>query len=525
MTGPDPFPQGGGRQFVNALHQGRWSRERRISFHAPGRPPERFALAELQTMVLQVADFLRGERLERGDRIGIMSRNCLEWVLLDLAALRLGLQTAGLEPEKFARRPTLAHDYDLARLFHDDASSRAARGAGERAVAIDALRFERDEPRSPARFDRPPERYAPQDATTVKFTSGSTGEAKGLAATVASIDQSLEAVQEMFAHSADDRIFIFLPLSLLQQRYWIYSAIAFGHDVCVTTPALALQALRLEHPTVIMGVPAFFETLKSWIETAARSSMGRPDGEATKTAARKLLGDRVRYLWTGSAPARPDVLRFFEERCGIPIYEGYGMNETCIVTKNHPGSYRRGSVGRPVRGMSVAIGEDGTVRVTSRNPVGHAYLFAPPGASQTVFASDGSVMTGDLGHIDDDGFLYIHGRADDRIVLENGRNVDVRPVEEKLAKDPQIAGAIVFGSGRRHLGALVAAVPGTDRDALAARIRQIGVSECGEAVRAVAFAEEPFSLANGLLTSQGKPRRRAILERYLAQIQSAYGEP
>src|SRR6266545_4358379 len=114
-----------------------------------------------------------------------------------------------------------------------------------------------------------------------------------------------------------------------------------------------------------MGVPAFYETAKKHIERRAR---GAASGEALRAAAKGLFGDRIRYLWTGSAPARPSMLRFFTE-VGMPIYEGYGLNEACIVSKNHPRAHREGSVGRVLPGKKVLLDAAGVISVYSEHPV------------------------------------------------------------------------------------------------------------------------------------------------------------
>ena len=209
-------------------------------------------LTELHESAGRLAGRLRELGVGPGDRIGILAANSLEWVLLDLAALRLKAVSAGFEPGKFEPGTALLERYDLTMLFTD----RPCDEEGVRPIA-DVARLA-GEPAEPP----PPVRWAPDEATTIKFTSGSTGEPKGLAATAGSIDASISAVQEMFAHGADDDLFIFLPLSLLQQRYWIYSALRYGHDVTVSTYEVALPAMRRARPTVVMGVPGFYEAAK-----------------------------------------------------------------------------------------------------------------------------------------------------------------------------------------------------------------------------------------------------------------------
>lgn len=491
-----------------------------LTVHAPGAPARALDAEALGRMVESVAAWLAHIGLRRGDRLGILAPNGLEWILLDLAALRLGLVTAGFEPESFSGRSDLCARYGLARLVHAEPCP-ASEGAGDAAIPVSRVLAAASEP---AAASPPPVRYSPDDVVTIKFTSGSTGEAKGLGATVASIEQSLTSVQSLFRHGPDDTLLVFLPLSLLQQRYWIYSALLFGHAVVVTTSARVFEAMRIEAPSVVMGVPVFFDALKTRIEDMAESLPAEP-GEAVRQAARRVMGPNVRYLWTGSAPARPDVLAFFDEACGTPLFEGYGMNETCIVSKNHPGAHRRGSVGRPLDGIDLALDAEGGLLVKRRCPVNTAYLFAAPGVSERVFGPGGTVRTGDLAWIDDDGYLYILGRADDVVVLESGRNVAVRAIEEAIERDPRVQAAIVLGSGRAHLGAIVCPSPGTSPEAAAAAARGAVADGKGPGVVAVVVASEPFSATNGLLTSQGKPRRSTIAARYATEIERAYGGP
>jgi long-subunit acyl-CoA synthetase (AMP-forming) len=470
-------------------------------------------LTELYAAAGRVAAGMRRIGVRPGDRIGILAGNCLEWVLLDLAALRLRAVTAGLEPGKFTPGLDLLARYGLTVLYTDQAVPEhpAIRPLADvAAMAVDAATGER----MTAVSDVPEIRYAPEDVTTIKFTSGSTGEPKGLAASVGSSDSSLRAVQEMFQHGPGDDIFIFLPLSLLQQRFWIYSALGYGHDVTVSTYQAAFATLHRARPTVVMGVPGFYETARRHIEDQARRR-----GISTAAAARDLFGDRIRYLWTGSSPASAAMLRFFND-CGLHIYEGYGLNETCIVAKNCPGASKTGSVGRVLPGKEVLIDAAGVISVRSDYPVSTCYAYAAPGESERVFGPDGIVRTGDLGYLDEDGFLFIRGRADDVIVLDNGKKVVVRPIEEQLRASPEIDECVVFCPTQTHLVAVVS--PTREPADLAAITGHLARANAAlahdEQIRRVVVAQERFSIDNGLLTSQYKPRRQQIFDRYRAGI-------
>ncbi|ARS66227.1 AMP-dependent synthetase [Sinorhizobium meliloti] len=493
-------------QIINRVANDWPSAAHSITIYGPGGRTE-LPLAELDRLARKTAVYLQNIGISAGDRIGIMARNRLEWLLIDLAALKIKAVIAAFEAGKFPATAALAERYALSIVFCDEASEEP------NVLPIDGLLAALES--LPEDSDHSPVVYGPDEVTTIKFTSGSTNEPKGLAATVGSIDSSICATQALFNHSADDKLFIFLPLSLLQQRYWVYSALVYGHDVVLSTYQLAYYALSREAPTVVMGVPAFFETLRKAI--SARVEGDHP--VALCHAVIEAMGARIRYLWTGSAPASPDMLRFFED-CGMAIYEGYGMNETCIVTKNAPGAHRRGSVGKPIDRKHVSIDEEGIVVVRSAFPVNTRYLFCAPGDSERIFQPDGSVRTGDLGRIDEDGFLYILGRADDIVVLTNGRNVLVRPIEEKIRTCPEVENCIVVGSGDGRLLAILCVPHGeAASDAIKRHIADLNdMSRPDERIGRFLIVEEPFSIENGLLTSQYKPKRRAILARFAAEI-------
>ncbi|MBC8947261.1 fatty-acid-CoA ligase [Xenorhabdus indica] len=409
-------------------------------------------LSTLYEMSGRVANGLLAHGIKPGDTIGILSDNRLEWVLLDLAALRIKVRTAGFDPGKFK-------------------------------------------------------------TTTIKFTSGSTGIPKGLAATAGSIDSSLRSVQNIFNHGSGDRLLVFLPLSLLQQRYWIYSALKFGHDTILTNYQSAFVVMPQLNPTVVMGVPAFFDSARRHIERQSR------DLATMVSQAKALFGTGIRYLWTGSAPAEVGMLQFFHQ-VGLPIYEGYGMNETCIVTKNHPAAFQLGSVGQVVDEKKVIIDRDGNVVVYSDYPVNTRYLYAQPGASEKMFTADGGVRTGDIGHIDEQGFLYIKGRSDNVIVLDNGKKIDVQPIEARMRNEPAIAECVIFSPKQTELVAIISPVgDAVEHESILQALENVNASgEKDEHIARIIIADPPFSIENGLLSSQFKPLRKMIFESYQEQL-------
>lgn len=473
-----------------------------------------WSLAELDRKATCVAGHLHTLGIRPRDRIGIMAHNCIEWVLLDLAVLKLGAVTAGFEAGRFDAEQMVAA-YGLKALFAEGLPTRGM-FFGIELVARWCDASTAGEAIGPFHTG-----YDPSDICAIKFTSGSTGVPKGLEATVASVNSSLSAVQQMFAHGSDDNILVFLRLALLQQRYWIYSALVFGHNITLSDVDHALETAKASAPTVVMGVPGFYEGLRTRLQSEPQTANPAARGNAIQAA----LGGRIRYLWTGSAPAGRAVLDFFND-AGVPLYEGYGLNETCIVAKNHPGAFRPGSVGRVLPNKAVRFDKDGILIVGSRSPVNCRYTWCADGANEKTFLPTGEVKTYDLGRVDEDGFLYIHCRVDDVLALSSGRNVLVRLIEERLREHPDVHECVLFGNGKPFLTAIVSPhVPGIDIASLRRHVLSMNGSLLPEQhVHAVLVAPERFSIESGLLTSQFKPKRNDIYRHFAAELAGLYDD-
>ncbi|WP_346827482.1 AMP-binding protein [Serratia inhibens] len=473
------------------------------------------SLAELDTAAMQVAHHLYDLGVRQHDRIGIMANNQIEWVMLDLAILKLGAVTAGFEPGRFDAMD-IRQQYGLRYLF----------------VAGDEP-FMSDPPEGLLSFkevsawvndvSRPYQcfhsGYDTADICAIKFTSGSTGVPKGLEATVSSVNSSMSEAQSMFTHQHGDNVLVFLRLALLQQRYWIYSALVNQHDITLSRMDDVLAMSQETSPTVIMGVPGFYSEVKTQVEL-----MGQPAaGISLGAMIQNILGGKIRYLWTGSAPASPAVLSFFNNN-GIPLYEGYGLNETCIVSKNHPGAYKLGSVGKVLQNKRIRFDRDGILIVGSAHPVNCRYTWCAPGVNEKTYLPSGEVKTYDVGYVDEEGFLYIQGRVDDILTLNSGRNVLVRPIEEKITEHPEVHTCVLYGNGQPYITALISP-SGCDTQATSLNDFIAGLNASllpEQQIKAVVKCNEPFSIDNGLLTSQFKPKRQDIYRRYSSEIADIY---
>ncbi len=470
-------------------------------------------LAELDRRATRVAGRLHELGVRARDRIGIMAPNRIEWVLLDLAAIKLGAVTAGVEPGRYRPEGVIA-EFGLRLLFCEEGPF------ADRVHDIEDIGSWAEQPGDAAPL--PPRRpYDPADIFAIKQTSGSTGAPKGIEATVASVNASMAAVQEMFDHRDGDNLLVFLPARFLQQRYWIYSALVNGHDVTLADRMTVLETARATSPTVIMGVPGFYEQLRSRIEAGGAP----PDLAERRAVIQAELGGRVRYLWTGSAPAGRATLEFFND-CGVPLYEGYGLNETCIVSKNHPGAVRVGSVGKVLPHKRIRFDQDGVLIVGTTHPVNTRYTWCAQGANEKVHLPTGEIKTYDIGHVDEDGFLYIDGRVDDIVTLSSALNILVPLVEERLREIPAVHDCAVVGDGRPYLTALVSpASPDVDHAALRQAVAELNTElKYEQRIFGVLVADEQFSIDNGLLNAQFKLQRAEISRRHAEDLEKLYRE-
>jgi long-chain acyl-CoA synthetase len=476
-----------------------------IEFYA-GAKKRRVEFAALYGDICRLAVFLEQQGLAKGDCVGIIGRNCYEWVVVDLACIALGLVTVPFDHENTYDHKALIRAYGLRTLFVD----------GEPGESVGCRIFPLQAIRTLTATEGPdllPSRWLPDDILTVKFTSGSTDFPKAIATKIKSVDATIVNVQALFHHDPADRIMVFLPLFVAQQRYWIYSAIAYGYTVLVVPYVFAFGSLTADRPTVVMGVPGFFEALQSNYAQRVTPELSFAE----------MLGGRIRYLWSGSAPLAPETLRFYT-LMGVDLFQGYGTNETCIVSKNYKGHDKPGSVGRPLPGKQLEFDEDQQILVRSAYEVNDRYLGIGLEQSRQVFLSDGRVATGDLGRLDDDGYLYVTGRKKDVVVLASGRKVHPGIVEKRIEALPEVRHCLVYGDSRPSLVALV--VPAHDNaDHQALRRQLVDVSRTldrDQRLHNVMFVDERQLAAGGLLSGQLKLRRRDAIEVFRNQLEGLY---
>ena len=403
---------------------------------------------------------------------------------------------------------------------------------------------------------------------TIIYTSGTTGEPKGILYTHGQLLLACRAIVATLPTPAPDARFIcWLPLSNLFQRVMNQCALMTGSSLyMVADPLKVLDFAREIQPDVIIGVPRFFEKVANGIknklaqETGLKGSIARYAmrigaryAEVTRAGAqpslalklnyrladrlvlrrlRRLFGDRLQYLISGSAPIAPWVLEFFQS-FGWLVLEAYGLSENILpMAMNTPNTYQFGTVGKVLPQNDVRLDSDGEVMVKGPG-LFTGYHDDPDSFAQV--SENGFYRTGDYGSFDNAGFLRLTGRKSEIIKTSAGRRVALPQIESTLREIPWVDHAVVLGSGRKCLTALMtidrAVLPESSfelagdhprlRDTLVTRINQLARHE---RPAAVILLQRPFTVDGGELTPNLKLRRMEIERKYKSAIDRLYAK-
>ena len=373
------------------------------------------------------------------------------------------------------------------------------------------------------------------DLATIIYTSGTTGNPKGVMLTHGNLLSNARAFTQMSLLAPDAVFFNWLPFSHVYARTVdIYGTLVDGATLCLAeSPETVVANLAETQPTNMSGVPRFYEKVLAAVQDA--------DPKIVRERLRKIFGPRMDWLGSGGAPLPFSVAQAYE-KAGLLLLQGYGLTESSpVISFNRKDAHDIASVGRPIPGVEVRIAEDG--EVLTRGPHVMAGYWKNPQATAEALV-DGWLHTGDLGRLDEAGFLHITGRKKELIVLSNGKKVVPAYIEGLLLADPCIDQVIVAGEGRNFLAALV--VPHWGNLTQAAKldlsaspetlardpkVRTLLETRITSALREVASYEkvkqivilpEPFSVANDEMTVSLKLRRTAIVEHHRAELDALY---
>ncbi|MCI0670111.1 MAG: long-chain fatty acid--CoA ligase [Myxococcaceae bacterium] len=539
-----------------------------------------------------------------GDRVAVIANNRLEWAVGAYAVYSLGAAWVPMYEQQHEEEwlYILADCGAKVAFCANDAIARkleAARGelpALEHVVRMDApggaehgiLTFVSLLHRG-AETPSPRLEPTPETLAGLIYTSGTTGNPKGVMLSHANFTRNVTACLKVLEVKPEDRALSFLPWAhAFGQTAELHMLLSLGGSMALAESVDKLvDNLAEVQPTVLISVPRIFNRIYDGLqkrmaaESAAKrllftrgmtvAARRRELEEQGKRSAllelqhavfdrlvfskvRARFGGRLRFAVSGGAALSPQVGRFIHD-LGITVYEGYGLTETSpVLAVNAPGAHRLGSVGKALPGLRLSI--DRSVTGDERDGEiiahGHAVMmgyYKLPGENAKVFTADGGFRTGDMGHLDAEGFLWITGRIKEQYKLENGKYVVPVPIEEQLQLSGFITSAMVHGQNRPFNVAVLVpdfaaleawakgkGLPTSDRDALLKHpeVQALYREEVLAHTRGVKGYERPqrlllvsedFTTANGMLTQSLKLKRRAVLARYGDAVEQLYREP
>ncbi|HEY6806502.1 MAG TPA: long-chain fatty acid--CoA ligase [Pyrinomonadaceae bacterium] len=551
--------------------------------------------------VKSVALGLAALGIRPGDRIALLSENRPEWSITDLAILSLGAINVPI----YTTQAVDQIDYILAdsgpraifisnkRLYHHAKSALDNRvlehliffdseaiSEVERSISLAQLEQTGSEQAKerPDAYDAYLQAVRPDDLATIIYTSGTTGEPKGVMLTHNNFMSNVLSITAGLPITKADTALSVLPLSHIFERAGFYVFIYNGLEVYYSASFDQVgENLREVGPTVMTAVPRLFEKVyhriikKGMAEKGIKRkifteslAVGQRYGELKDkrrfvspalrlkhSLASKLVfskwregvGGRLRYFVSGGAPLAP-ALSYAYLAAGIPILQGYGATETCIVCANRPGNNHVGSVGIPFAGIELKIAEDGEILIKGPNVMRGYY--GQPEATAAVL-KDGWFYTGDVGRLDKDGRLYITDRKKDLFKLSNGKYVAPQLIESLLKESEFVGQVVVVGAGKKQPAALIVPDWESLTKALAASgesfpkdhvelsehpaaIKLVQKDIAGltaslvdyERIRRVALLPHEFTIDSGELTPTLKVKRRVIDERFGDVIEELY---
>ncbi|MGW5678430.1 AMP-binding protein [Streptomyces sp. NPDC003860] len=456
--------------------------------------------AELTELAHDRARQLTAAGVRPGHLIGIRASNGLDWLAWDLAAL-----VAGARLKAFADTTEIPDPGDF---------------IAEHRLA---LLIADVPPTAPAvvRPDGAPEPgVVPPTATVVEtddihslvYSSGTSGRLKGLEISGRGTEYVINRFVEAFGVTARDRHLIFLPLANYQQRLSVYLCLWLGADLVLAPYQRVFQAVRTERPTFLIGPPVFYDT------ALQLSTKGQGAGSLGD-----FLGGHIRFLITGMAPIRRDTLDAFWAQ-GVPLLEAYGLTETGMVAWNSPGEHRVGTVGRLIDPDAVTFLDDGELVINRPAPLGRGYFDTDgdPAAAE-VFKADGTILTGDYGRLDEDGFLTLIGRKKDVIALGSGRKVHPAEIEAAFTGIEGVSEIVVVATPQSNrLGAIVTATDPADpllRGRIEKRIEETNAAlDAHERVMSLVFSATPLRSDPAFMTANMKLSRDRAAAHFAAAV-------
>jgi long-chain acyl-CoA synthetase len=511
---------------------------------------------QLLDQVLVARSYLRRLRLKKGDRCALLAHNSIQWVAMDLAIMAEGLAVVPL----YARQAPA----ELVAMMKDCWPSVIC--AGEQSLA-DQIVLEWPEAPPHFCFDkvfvqgRPPLAdtslaLAEGDVATIIYTSGTSGDAKGVMLNAGNIGHMLGCTsgrldQLMKKRPGQDSVFHYLPFCFAGSWIMLLTCLLRGSKVTLNTDLGKLASdMRAAEPDYFLNVPALLERMRKAVDEqlwktrgfplkvyskAKGAWMRRQEGKSRAgdglwlgmarrlvfpTIRRKMIGGKLRALICGSAPLSVETQLYYM-MLGIPVLQVYGLTETtAICTMDDPdGDLVPGRVGPAITGVEMKLGENEEILARGPN-IFPGYWQRPQEAEKVL--RDGWFHTGDQGEVDAAGNWKIIGRIKNLIILGSGHNIAPEPIEDKVLEQlPGASQVVVVGNARGYLAALVTGKVSGEKVQAAVDAVNPELPHYKQ-VRAFHIVGDPFTIESGLLTANGKLKRDAIAERFKGEIEAMY---
>ena len=494
----------------------------------------RHSHAALHDDVIRTVENLRAWGVKAGVRVGIYAPNSYSWLVHDLALIELGAISVPFTDD-FAGKinQDLLDKYDIVLLL---VSKRDARLFPQKPAHVAFLDGDNGDVHA---LERPPSGDADEaDQHSLVFSSGSAGGLKGLVISRKGVETTLPPIFEALEAGPGDRLLLFLPMSNLQQRNMCYGALWYDFDIIITDFTQLFAAMPALNPTILIAPPVLYQMIHAeyekypgwkkslWSALSAILSLV-PSASLRQALARilfrdfyKQFGSRIRLLATGMAPIRRNLGKFFE-RLQLPLCESYGMVEAGSITFRPASSREYGSVGKPLRGITLSFTPDNEIIVSREASMTLRYFQCAEGENERTFIEPGRIATGDMGRMDSNGNLFLLGRKKELLITPGGLKVHPEPIEQELNNSPDIAHSVIYlKTHANHLTCVVDLVPPGDD---AARIRVKEFANRLPSAKKVApfveviFADAPFTAENGMLRPNMKIDRKAVGARYLSR--------
>ena len=450
--------------------------------------------------------------LTKGASVAILAGNIPEWSIVDIAVIAAGGVGAGIYPTSSAEQcEFIIRHSDAEFVIVDTLTQRDKLKSAEfekvkQILCIEDGTFarflefghERRKEYLP-KVDEIGFNADPEDIAIMVYTSGTTGEPKGAMLSHRYILNSVESLRQSVPIFDTDTAFSYLPGCHVAERIsGIYNRLYNGTSAYFVDDLARLYEYTLEvKPTVFASLPRFFEKIHAAI--VARHGLVKIDPEIVQDA----FGGRMRLLTSGGAPLPAEIAQFFAD-AGLPILQAYGLTENICVAFNRANDFKFGTVGKPMPMCEVKIADDGEILVKSQMMFSGYYKES--GKTAEMFDGDGWLKTGDLGELDDDGFLKITGRKKEIIVLSSGKNVAPALIENIVKESHLISHCFVSGDGRSYCVALIT----LNQNEAGASVNYAELAGSHEMQKAI---EEIIAKSNARVSSSEQIKRFAILDR------------